>query len=253
MFIPSFNLKTSIQKWMFTLQDFWDFPRLHPAREMKKLALEESVQYAQKYMRNAVGMESSREVLSSALQQVEVPGHFLEFGVYKGGSIRFIAGQTGAKQIVHGFDSFRGLQESWSGDSFSFDLKGRAPKVPQNVILHQGFFADTLPGWLEQNPGPAAFIHIDSDLYEPARCVFEYLEDRILPGTVIVFDEYFNYPNWQAHEFRAFSELVERRSIQYEYLAYARFQVAVKIKFISPPSASLQESDLAILNTVCAK
>ena len=59
MFIASFGLKTSIQKWLFTLQDFWDFPRLHPAREMKRLALQESVQYAQKHMRTAVGMESS--------------------------------------------------------------------------------------------------------------------------------------------------------------------------------------------------
>jgi hypothetical protein len=248
MFIASFNLKTSIQKWLFTLQDFWDFPRLHPAREMKKLALQESVEYAQSYMRTAVGMESSREVLRSALHQVTVRGLYLEFGVYKGGTIGFIANQVGASQIVHGFDSFRGLQEAWSGDSFSFDLHGQLPKVPGNVLLHQGFFADTLPGWLEQNPGPAAFIHIDSDLYEPARCVFEHLEDRMVPGTIIVFDEYFNYPNWQAHEFRAFAELVERRGIRYEYLSYARFQVAVKIQSVSEDTPRRQESsDLAAL------
>jgi predicted O-methyltransferase YrrM len=254
VFIASFSLKTSTQRWMVTLQDFWDFPRLHPAREMKKLALDESVQYAQKHMRTAVGMESSREVLTTALRQVSAPGHFLEFGVYKGGSIRFIANHVGRSQTVHGFDSFRGLQESWSGDSFSFDLEGVPPKVPNNVVLHQGFFADTLPGWLEENPGPAAFIHIDSDLYEPARCVFEYLEDRIVPGTIIVFDEYFNYPNWQAHEFRAFSELVQRCNIQYEYLSYARFQVAVKIKSISTNRPSpLENSDLMALRSLSVK
>jgi hypothetical protein len=192
MFIASFGLKTSIQRWLFTLQDFWDFPRLHPAREMKRLALQESVQYARNYMRHAVGMESSREVLGSALNNVTVPGHYLEFGVYKGGTIGFIASQVGPLQPVHGFDSFRGLQEAWSGDRFAFDAHGSLPKVPRNVALHPGFFADTLPGWLEQHPGPAAFIHIDSDLYESARCVFELLEDRIVPGTIIVFDEYFN-------------------------------------------------------------
>jgi hypothetical protein len=254
MFIASFGLKTSLQKWMFTLQDFWDFPRLHPAREMKKLALQESVQYAQKHMRMAVGMESSREVLSSALRCVTVAGYYLEFGVYKGGTISFIADQVGSSQPVHGFDSFRGLEEAWSGDSFSFDLEGRLPKVPGNVTLHPGLFADVLPGWIQQNPGPAAFIHIDSDLYEPARCVFEHLQERIVPGTIIVFDEYFNYPNWQAHEFRAFAELVERCQIQYEYLAYARFQVAVKIKAISPPTAVPQEStDLVALGALTSK
>jgi len=205
MFIASFALKTSIQRWLFTLQDFWDFPRLHPAREMKRLALKESVQYAQTYMRTAVGMESSREVLASALQQVTVPGYYLEFGVYKGGTIGFIAKHVRSAQPVHGFDSFCGLQEAWSGDRSSFDLHGHLPKVPYNVILHRGLFADTLPVWLEHNPGTVAFIHIDSDLYEPARCVFEHLQERIVPGAIIVFDEYFNYPNWQAHEFRAFA------------------------------------------------
>jgi predicted O-methyltransferase YrrM len=236
MFIATFPLKTSIQKWMFTLQDFWDFPRLHPAREMKRMALAESVQYLQKHMRTAVGMESSREVLRSALQLAAGRGHYLEFGVYKGGTISFIADQIGPSQTIHGFDSFYGLQEAWTGDSFRFDLHGHLPKVPANVILHPGLFADTLPVWLEQNQGPVAFVHIDSDLYEPARCVLEHLEDRIVPGTVIVFDEYFNYPNWQAHEFRAFSELVGRCQVRYEYLAYARFQVAVKILAISAPS-----------------
>lgn len=254
MFIASFNLKTSIQKWMVALQDYWDFPRLHPARELKKVALQESVQYAQKNMQMAVGVASAREVLLSALRQVSAPGHYLEFGVYKGGSIRFIANQVGRLQTVHGFDSFRGLQEAWSGDSFSFDLDGHPPQVPDNVILHQGFFADTVPAWLEQNPGSAAFIHIDSDLYEPARCVFEHLQDRIVPGSIIVFDEYFNYPNWQAHEFRAFSELVQRCNIEYEYLTYARFQVSVKIKSISPPRPSTLESqDLAALGTFSTK
>ena len=62
MFIASFSLKTSIQRWMVTLQDFWDFPRLHPAREMKKLALDESVQYAQKSICEQRLAQSSREV-----------------------------------------------------------------------------------------------------------------------------------------------------------------------------------------------
>jgi len=254
MFIASFGLKTAIQKWLFTLQDFWDFPRLHPAREMKRLALQESVQYAQKHMRTAVGMESSREVLESALRQVAVRGHYLEFGVYKGGTIGFIANQVGSSQQVHGFDSFRGLQESWSGDRFAFDAQGNLPEVPGNVALHAGFFADTLPGWLEQYPGAAAFIHIDSDLYESARCVFALLEDRIVPGTVIVFDEYFNYPNWQAHEFRAFQELVARRDIRYEYLGYARFQVSVKINAIAKTAlVRLEQSDLTALGNLSAK
>jgi hypothetical protein len=53
-------------------------------------------------------------------------------------------------------------------------------------------------------------------------------------GTVIVFDEYFNYPNWEHHEFKAWQEFVEQHRVQYDYLAYARQQVAVRIRHIEP-------------------
>ncbi len=80
---------------------------------------------------------------------------------------------------------------------------------------------------------------MDSDLYESARCVFENLQDRIVPGTVIVFDEYFNYPNWQAHEFERFRSWFEARE-RYEYLAYARIQVAVKITAVERPNSAVE-------------
>ena len=98
-----------------------------------------------------------------------------------------------------------------------------------------------------------AFIHVDCDLYESTRCVLELLEDRIVPGTIIVFDEYFNYPNWQEHEFRAFQELVARRHMEYQYLGYARFQVSVKIKSISPRSNVECQQDLAALENLSAQ
>jgi hypothetical protein len=36
----------------------------------------------------------------------------------------------------------RVLNEAWSGDPARFDAKGRLPKVPSNVLLHKGNFAD---------------------------------------------------------------------------------------------------------------
>jgi hypothetical protein len=50
-----------------------------------------------------------------------------------------------------------------------------------------------------------------------------------VPGTIILFDEYFNYPNWEKHEFKAFQELVAERRMKYTYLGYARQQVVVRI------------------------
>ena len=47
----------------------------------------------------------------------------------------------------------------------------------------------------------------------------------------IVFDEYFNYPNWQKHEFKAFQEFVAANGIKYEYIGYVTTleQAAVRI------------------------
>ena len=47
----------------------------------------------------------------------------------------------------------------------------------------------------------------------------------------ILFDDYYNYPNWQDHEFRGFKEFVEQHNIKYEYIAYSVTgqQAAVKI------------------------
>jgi hypothetical protein len=61
-------------------------------------------------------------------------------------------------------------------------------------------------------------------------------------GTVIVFDEYFNYPGWENHEFKAFQEFVEQTNLKYEYLAYNRRheQVAVKITRKEPRQNSVQ-------------
>jgi hypothetical protein len=55
------------------------------------------------------------------------------------------------------------------------------------------------------------------------------LSDRFDAGTVILFDEYFNYPGWERHEFKAWQEFVEEKSVEYEYLGYARQQVLVRV------------------------
>lgn len=210
------------------MRDFADYGALHPAREAKRVALAETVEYIRESMARAVGVESAREVLESGLDKMPSAGHILEFGVFRGGTIRYIAGRIRSRKI-HGFDSFAGLPESWTGDRFNFDAKGKMPSVPRNVSLHAGWFSESLPKWLAENSGPVAFLHIDSDLYASAKCVFDLLGDRIAPGTVIVFDEYFNYPGWKDGEHKAFIELKQKMGLSVEYLAYARFQVALRV------------------------
>jgi hypothetical protein len=154
--------------------------------------------------------------------------------VFTGGTIRFIARHVGGR-LVHGFDSFEGLPEPWSGFGLhrrAFDRGGRLPRVPANVRLHPGLFEKTLPAWLAANPGAVAFVHVDCDLYSATRTVLTQLAGRMVPGTVILFDEYFNYPNWENHEYRAFQEFVAEHRVKYRYLGFARQQVAVAIESV---------------------
>ena len=158
---------------------------------------------------------------------------FLEFGVFKGTTINIIA-ETLDNQMIYGFDSFEGLPEDWrSGyESKAFDLHGNFPTVRENVQLVKGYFDESLPKFLEEHPEPCALIHVDCDLYSSTRTIFQLINERIEPGTVIIFDEFFNYPGWQNGEFRAFNEFVESNQIKFDYIGYTNHeQVAVRIIF----------------------
>jgi len=53
-----------------------------------------------------------------------------------------------------------------------------------------------------------------------------------VPGTVIVFDEYFNYPAWKLHEFKAFQEFIEASGRRYKYIGFSaeKGHVAARIE-----------------------
>jgi hypothetical protein len=154
----------------------------------------------------------------------------LEFGVFNGTTINRLANNR-QDLIFHGFDSFEGLPEDWDlGGKFcnkeKFDRSGIMPKVHDNVKLYKGWFDETLPKFLEENDGHASFVHVDSDVYSSAKVVFDLLNDRIIPGTIIVFDELacwrhvfkeaspsnenrVLYTTWEDHEWKAFNEWLE--------------------------------------------
>jgi hypothetical protein len=231
MLVTNFRFKYIMYKIICGFYQAVDVGRIHPARERSLRALQRSVDYIEEKMPDALGFDTQRELIEHSLQATQIDGHYLEFGVFTGGTIRFIARQVGSR-TVHGFDSFAGLPEAWSGFSLgvkAFDLAGRLPRVPGNVRLHQGYFEDSLPKWLADHAGPVAFIHLDCDLYSSTKTIFALLASRLTRGTIILFDEYFNYPNWENHEFKAFQEFVGAHGVKYTYLAFARQQVVVRI------------------------
>jgi hypothetical protein len=240
MLVTNFRLKHILYKIICGIYQASDVGRIHPARERALRALHRSVDYIERAMPDALGFDSQRELIEYALKAVAIDGHYLEFGVFTGGTIRFIARCIG-NRTIHGFDSFRGLPEAWSGFNLggkTFDVGGRLPRVPRNVMLHAGYFDTSLPKWLDDHPGQVAFIHLDCDLYSSTKTVLALLAPRLASGTVILFDEYFNYPNWEQHEFKAFQEFVSEHKLSYTYLGFARQQVAVRIESMGAAAAT---------------
>lgn len=231
MLVTNFRFKYVVYRIVCAAYQMLDVARIHPVRERALRALKESVDYIDEKLPQAVGFETQKELIDYALRRLPGAGHLTEFGVYTGGTIRYMAKRVKGR-VLHGFDGFQGLPEDWGGfslDSTAFDVRGRLPAVPANVALHPGWFQDTLPGWLEQHPGPIAFMHVDCDLYSSTKTIFDLAGGRLAAGSLILFDEYFNYPNWRVHEFKAFQEFVAASGAEYEYLAYARQQVLVRI------------------------
>ncbi|HLZ17505.1 MAG TPA: class I SAM-dependent methyltransferase, partial [Cyclobacteriaceae bacterium] len=192
-----------------------------------------TVEYVEQHMRHVDSVVSKKELLTKALKCADVSGDRLvcEFGVFMGTSINFIAKTT--TQPIFGFDSFEGLPERWrDGCDKGFFATPQLPKVRSNVTLIKGLFHETIPVFLNQHSGNVGFLHIDSDLYSSAKTVFDFLGTRLRPKTVIVFDDYFNYPGWENGEYKAFMEFLDKTDLSFEFIGYHRNaqQVAVILK-----------------------
>jgi hypothetical protein len=237
MLVTGFRIKYTLYKIILPVFQLFDVGRMHPVRERALRAFDRSVDYIEANMPEAMSFETQKELLAYTVDAACPEGHYLEFGVFTGGTMRFLAKRKPECRF-HGFDSFEGLPEDWSGfwlGKSAFSVGGKLPRVPGNVALHKGWFSQTLPDWRASHPGKVAFMHIDCDLYSSTVDILENLADGIQAGTVIVFDEYFNYPNWERHEFKAWKEFVAKYRIDYEYMGFARQQVAVRVTRVGGP------------------
>ncbi len=152
----------------------------------------------------------------------DLPGSVVELGVFKGASLFafahfleiFCHGDRSRKVI--GFDSFEGLtnfsekdglaedthskvQGGWSARDFEedlvdmIDLFTEESFVPQasRINLVKGDILKTVPDFLKSNPGlRISLLHFDCDLYEPTIAGLRHLIPHMVPGGLVVFDEY---------------------------------------------------------------
>ncbi len=199
----------------------------------ERLAAEESAAFLSASAPTAISYRTKFDLLKAAVTSVSIDGLFCEFGVYRGKTINYIASLTPG--AVHGFDSFEGLPEDWrAGHEKGVFSCERLPDVSANVVLHKGWFNESLPPFLAEHAGKVAFLHVDCDLYSSTRVVLDLLSDRITAGTVIQFDEFLNFPSWRHGEFKAFNEFSAANVLDVEFLGYVRRdeQLALRVKSI---------------------
>ncbi|NIJ11268.1 hypothetical protein FHU38_001612 [Saccharomonospora amisosensis] len=197
-------------------------------------AVASSARFALEQMPTAPVFHHPQATLEHALELAPTSGMALEFGVHTGHTLEVIS-KAREGQLVFGFDSFRGLPQDWRthfpAGTFHLDS---IPDVP-GARLVAGWFEETLPEFLAQHDEPVDFVHVDSDLYSSARTVLEHVGPRLYPGSVLVFDEYFNYPGWQRHEHKAWLEFVAASGVGFRYEAYTANNEQVVVSITDVP------------------
>lgn len=139
----------------------------------------------------------------------EVPGDFIETGVWRGGACIFMKAVLDAYGVTNrriwAADSFMGLPApsdtypADAGDKFHTYAELAVPleQVQRNferyglldsqVMFLKGWFKDTLPG---APTGPLAILRMDGDMYESTMDALTHLYDRVSPGGYVIVDDY---------------------------------------------------------------
>lgn len=210
------------------------------ARMAKMVSVIDAARFLEEHFASAQNLGGRENLLRHACCSVAMDGDVLEFGVMGGQTLAILCDEF-KDRTVHGFDSFKGLPEDWTHDSPSgtYSTEGKLPThLPSNAKLHIGLFEDTLPKYLASTDAPVALLHIDSDLYSSAHTALFGLAPRLRAGSMIVFDEFLNYPGWRQHEYRAFIEFVDAFDVEFRYFSFASSYLSVAVRLDSAPRVS---------------
>jgi|SRR5688572_6464820 hypothetical protein len=125
---------------------------------------------------------------------VHLPGDFVECGVLFG---------TGVKTVIDYFGKDHFSKQFWAYDVFEFNLvEELSPLAQEKGVLERvrkrfsGYdnvkiVAGLLPASLDGNsPDEIAYLHIDLNKAETEIAVLERLFDRVVPGGIVILDDY---------------------------------------------------------------
>ena len=172
------------------------------------------------------------DTLRFALGEIKGPGLALEFGVATGGTLKIIAEPWPLLTAPSSGSTCSPVCPKPGAPAFRQGSSRRNHRHVAGATVVPGLFEDTLPKFLADNDEPIAFVHVDCDLYSSSKTVLDLVADRLAPDAVLVFDEFFNYPGWRQHEYRAWTEfIVARQDVHSNISAYTgnNEQVVVRL------------------------
>jgi O-methyltransferase len=122
------------------------------------------------------------------------PGDFVEVGVFDGGSAKPLYEVCQRqRRWLYLFDTFAGIphKSEWDvhgvGAMCFSDVDAIRAAMPLAAI-YKGIFPATAEDVLF--PAGIAFVHEDSDQYESTKSVIDRLYPHLVPGGIILFDDY---------------------------------------------------------------
>jgi O-methyltransferase len=138
------------------------------------------------------------ELWSLAVQLKGEPGAVLEVGVWRGGTGALLAKAVGDARTTYLADTFQGVVKAGEKDTnyVGGEHSDTSRQVVEdlvagmgckNVVFLEGIFPEDTAHLVK---GPIIFCHCDVDVYQSARDVVNWTLDRLVPGGMIVFDDY---------------------------------------------------------------
>lgn len=180
-----------------------------------------------------LSFKSRPHIWHHCIEQVNDGDVCLEFGVFNGRSINYMAEARPDSQF-HGFDSFEGLPENWipGREAGFFKTDQSKLRFHPNIAIHRGWFSDTLPPFVAALKTPVKFMHFDCDLGVSTNTVLTALQSVIVDSkSLLLFDEFYNYNGYEDHEIASFLEFVNRTGANFEVVGrnINHQQVAIQI------------------------
>jgi O-methyltransferase len=184
--------------------------------------------YKDSTMINARAYVENLALLSLALKALPA-GAIVECGTWKGGMAAGMIEIGGSNRRYFFFDSFSGLPPArdidgpearrWQSDTASprfndncsatvdeFEATLRKTNISHELyVVKKGFFEQTFPSF--ESP-PIAVLRLDADWYDSTLICLEKFWDRVIPGGLILIDDYYMWDGCS----RAVHDFLSRRS-----------------------------------------